>query len=139
MKKNAILKHICFPLLLTFITPCYGQKSEYFFQYGMRDKAENLLFYNLGNGIYRYDAVSWKSSHFTKQYGFNDNNSESIYEDEAGNPWFSTNKGVCRYDGKSFTRFSTKEVHTNSDVFSIIENLDGNIWVCTRAGLFRLH
>ena len=73
------------------------------FRSSLKDKVGNLWFSNMGNGVYRYDVVSGKFSHFTKQDGLNDNNIESIFEDKAGNIWFASDYGVCRYDGKSFT------------------------------------
>ncbi len=129
MRKYYLLKQIFSLLLLIFITPCYGQLGEYFFRYGLRDKAGNLWFSNMGNGIYRYDAVSGKFSHFTKQDGLNDNNCESIYEDKAGNLWFSTENGVCRYDGKSFTNISAKEGLDKFNINCILEDRTGNIWI----------
>jgi ligand-binding sensor domain-containing protein len=69
-----------------------------------------------------------------------------MYEDKKGNLWFGSDAkwntgggGVCRYDGKFFIRFSTKDGLSNSDVWTIVEDDDGNIWVGTRGGLFRYH
>jgi ligand-binding sensor domain-containing protein len=83
----------------------------------------------MGNGVYRYDAVTGKFTNFTKQDGLNDNNIESISEDKAGNLWFSTEHGVCRYDGKSFTDISAKEGLFKFDINCIFEDRIGNIWI----------
>src|SRR5205085_5175757 len=108
MRKCYLLKQICSLLLLIFITPCYGQTNGYLFRCALRDKVGNLWFGTSGDGVYRYDAVSGKFSHFTKQDGLNDNSVGSIFEDKAGNLWFSTNNGVSRYDGKFFTDITAK-------------------------------
>ena len=129
MKKSYLLKQICSLLFLVYFIPCYGQTDEYFFRFGLRDKAGNLWFSNMGNGVYRYNASSDKFTHFTKEDGLNDNNVESIFEDKAGNIWFSTDYGVCSYDGKSFTDISAKAGLFKFEINCILEDRIGNIWI----------
>ena len=131
MRKYYLLKQICSLLLLIFITPCYGQIDGYLFRCGIRDKAGNLWFSNMGKGVYRYDAATDKFTNFTKEDGLNDNSIESIYEDKAGNLWFSTWSGVCRYDGKSFTDITAKEGLCKFNVNCILEDRNGNFWFGT--------
>ena len=46
----------------------------------------------------------------------------SIIEDSKGKMWFTTfGNGVCRYDGKSFMNFTTKDGLVNNSVFSVLE------------------
>ena len=117
----------------------------------VEDKTGNIWFANLYDGLCSYDGKTF--THFTKENGLCNDSIDCIYEDKKGNLWFGSDTkwntgggGVCSYDptksgtgGKPFTRFSTKDGLTNSDVFSIVEDLDGNIWVGTRGGLFRYH
>ena len=57
-------------------------------------------------------------------------------QDKAGNLWFSTSgEGVYRYDGKSFTNFTTKDGLNDNDVSAIIEDKAGNILFGTNAGI----
>jgi ligand-binding sensor domain-containing protein len=57
-------------------------------------------------------------------------------QDRAGNLWFSTSgEGVYRYDGKSFTNFTTKDGLSSNDVSSIIEDKAGNILFGTKNGI----
>ena len=59
-----------------------------------------------------------------------------IIEDKKGNLWFGGD-GIHRYDGKTFTHFSTKDGLINPWVWSILEDKSGNLWVGTReTGLF---
>ncbi len=57
-------------------------------------------------------------------------------QDKAGNIWFSTSgEGVYRYDGKSFTNFTTKDGLSDNDVCEIIEDKAGNILFGTKSGI----
>jgi ligand-binding sensor domain-containing protein/serine phosphatase RsbU (regulator of sigma subunit) len=55
--------------------------------------------------------------------------------DKQGNLWFGTEGGgLSRYDGKSFTNYTSVQGLANSKVLSIIEDKNGNIWVGTDGG-----
>jgi len=57
-------------------------------------------------------------------------------QDRAGNLWFSTSgEGVYRFDGKSFTNFTTKDGLNDNDVSAIIEDKAGNILFGTKSGI----
>ena len=57
-------------------------------------------------------------------------------QDKKGNLWFgTTDQGVFRYDGKSFTNFTTRDGMKSNAVFSMVEDKKGNIWFGTSAGL----
>jgi ligand-binding sensor domain-containing protein/serine phosphatase RsbU (regulator of sigma subunit) len=59
----------------------------------------------------------------------------SMLEDKFGNIWFGTGDGgVSRYDGESFTHFTTKEGLSNNNVYSMLEDKSGNIWFGTFGG-----
>jgi ligand-binding sensor domain-containing protein len=52
-----------------------------------------------------------------------------MLRDKAGNYWFAiVGNGVCRYDGKSYTRLTTMDGLANDFVRSILEDNDGNLW-----------
>lgn len=57
-------------------------------------------------------------------------------QDKAGNLWFSTSgEGVYRFDGKSFTNFTTNDGLSSNDVSAIIEDKAGNILFGTKSGI----
>ena len=57
-------------------------------------------------------------------------------QDKAGNIWFSTSgEGVYRYDGKSFTNYTTKDGLSDNNVGNIIEDKSGNILFGTKSGI----
>jgi ligand-binding sensor domain-containing protein/serine phosphatase RsbU (regulator of sigma subunit) len=55
--------------------------------------------------------------------------------DRAGNLWFGTpGGGVSRYDGTSFSTFTTTNGLANNAVLCITEDKDGNMWFGTDGG-----
>jgi len=65
-------------------------------------------------------------------------NIHALLQDKHGNIWVGTTKeGVYRYDGKSFTQFTTKDGLSNNTVSSMLEDKAGNIWIGTNNGLNR--
>ncbi|MBU0486424.1 MAG: PAS domain S-box protein, partial [Bacteroidetes bacterium] len=56
--------------------------------------------------------------------------------DKTGNLWFGTSGGgVSRYDGKSFTNFTTAQGLANNSVMAIIQDHKGIMWFGTNLGL----
>jgi ligand-binding sensor domain-containing protein len=66
------------------------------------------------------------------------NNVHSIIQDKEGFIWFATTgDGVYRYDGKTFTNFTTKDGLNSNCVLSMLQDHSGNIWLGTDNGLSR--
>ncbi len=132
MKKYYLHKQICSLLLLVFIIPCYGQTDKYIMFHGaIRDKTGNLWFATTSAGVYRYDAITSKFINFTERDGLCSNNVSGIHEDKAGVFWFGTEKGICRFDGKSFSNYSTQEGGCPFDISLLLEERNGNFWFGT--------
>jgi ligand-binding sensor domain-containing protein len=63
-------------------------------------------------------------------------NVQCSLQDKAGNLWFGTTEnGLYKYDGKSFSRFLVADGLTSNNVYCILEDKDGKIWIGTEAGL----
>jgi len=91
----------------------------------LQDKKGNIWF-SSWKGVYSYDGKS-----FTKNEILSNSPVTRIIEDKKGNLWFGGD-GLSRYDGKSFTRFTTKDGLINNSVWSILEDRTGVLWVGTR-------
>jgi len=61
----------------------------------------------------------------------------SIVQDRDGVLWFGTGGGVSRYDGESFTTFTTDHGLSHNHVRSIVEDREGHLWFGTEGGLSR--
>jgi len=97
------------------------------------DKDGNLWFSLSGEGAYRYNGKSF--ANFTTKDGLCNNSVGAIIQDKSGNILLGTNRGICIYDGKKFTK------HPVPDTLSItcmLEDKDGNLWFGTRRnGIYR--
>ncbi|GAA4365771.1 hypothetical protein GCM10023185_36360 [Hymenobacter saemangeumensis] len=63
-------------------------------------------------------------------------NVQCSLQDEAGNLWFGTTEnGLYKYDGKSFRQFLVTDGLTSNNIYSILEDKEGKIWIGTHAGL----
>jgi ligand-binding sensor domain-containing protein len=57
-------------------------------------------------------------------------------QDKAGNLWFGTTEnGLYKYDGKSFSRFLVADGLSSNNINSMLQDKDGKIWIGTAAGL----
>lgn len=68
--------------------------------------------------------------------GLNDSYQTTICAARTGYMWFGGwSGGLCRYDGKSFLRFTEKEGLVYSEVNDIFEDKEQNLWIATKRGL----
>ncbi len=65
---------------------------------------------------------------YTIHNGLPSNEVYDIFQDSKGFIWLSTDRGACRYDGYSFTIYSTANGLTDNTVFSVQEDSQGRIW-----------
>ena len=66
--------------------------------------------------------------------GLADNWVWAVFQDHDGYLWFGTECGVCRYDGVSFTTFTTNHGLAHNSVVSICQDRKGHLWFGTRGG-----
>lgn len=114
------------------------------------DKVERILEDNTGNiwlgsrtneGVFRYDGKS--VTNLKPMDLFQDGPKPKAHnwgwpqlQDSNGNIWFSNWGGAYRYDGNTFTSFTTKD-GLPSEVTRIIEDQKGNLWFGASDGLRR--
>lgn len=115
-----------------------GQLTEYVRRI-YHDTKGRYWFGSNGDGIYRYDpsAQSVALRLFSKSDGLAGTQVTGIVEDSTGHIWIATSGGVSRYDGHTFTNYTTKDGLPVDGCWSIFIAKDGTIWVGTAAGLCR--
>ena len=55
-------------------------------------------------------------------------------QDSKGYIWITTDGGICRYDGKTMTTFTSKDGLPENVVFNVYEDRKGRIWFNTMSG-----
>lgn len=59
----------------------------------------------------------------------------SIAEDKNGNMWFGTDGfGICKYDGKTFTNFTTADGLCDNMIYELKADSKGDLWIGTFNG-----
>lgn len=63
-------------------------------------------------------------------------NVQCALQDKAGNLWFgTTDNGLYKYDGKSFTQFLETDGLISNNITALLEDINGKIWIGTPLGL----
>lgn len=112
----------------------------------LEDQHGNLWFRTDGNGAYKFDGQSF--THFTKSDGLCSNNVNAILQDKDGNIWFACMQsfqpkttgdgGVCRYDGRTFTKFPDVKGLSGNDIYTLYQTKAGDLWIgATGVGAYR--
>jgi ligand-binding sensor domain-containing protein len=120
-KANLHISTFSLLLLLVFITSCNGQvKTDQ--KNGRENEAKTAT---NGQTKIRKNPDVKKTA-----------NVHCGLQDKQGNMWFcTTGQGVYRYDGNTFTNFTTKDGLSSNTVFSILEDKAGNLWFGTDIGV----
>ena len=95
-----------------------------------QDKSGNLW---LGTNVYdimRYDGV--KLEYIKEVDG---GRITAIVEDDKGNVWFGTYKGLIKYDGKRFTGYTENDGLLNNEIWSLCLDSKGVIWIGNNKGV----
>lgn len=115
---------------------------------GLEDKKGNLWFGTSGEGIYRYDGKLF--TQFTVQDGLSSNAVHCLLEDKSGNIWIGTKNGLDCFDGTnikqipinvsspliSFTPGNGNSSLVETEVFSILQDRQGMLWIGTTNGMY---
>jgi ligand-binding sensor domain-containing protein len=109
----------------------------------LKDKKGNLWMGTQAQGVCRYDGTSLT---WFREKGLAGPAVLALFEDSKGNLWFGNNgSGLFRYDGTTLINFTVEKGLGNADfniagksasgtlarVYSINEDLKGNIWIGT--------
>jgi ligand-binding sensor domain-containing protein len=103
------------------------------------DTANNLWIGTWGGGLSLFDTQNLKFRNFTTHDGLPGNFILALKQDRQGNLWIGSNRGLSRFDGKTFTNYSKLNGLIGDFVFSIEFGNDHSLWVGSHNGMNRLY
>ncbi|WP_336517038.1 ligand-binding sensor domain-containing protein [Pollutibacter soli] len=106
----------------------------------MEDQDGNIWFGTGNNGVFRYDPkLSGPGAirNIKENDRLGDNYAGGIIQDKSGNFWFTMKGGICKYDGKTFTNFTSKDGLGGTEIWGIYLEKSGIIWITARGSTTR--
>lgn len=99
------------------------------------DKAGNVWFGTVGNGVVRYDGQNFKT--FTKQDGLLSDNMDKVFSDNNGTVWITKFfQGINSYDGTEWKTFIIKGLDSG-EVTAALKDNQGVFWFGTTKFVLR--
>src|SRR5690606_36166937 len=123
-----------------FKSPVLGNKFIYDI---IEDKNGDLWFCTRQSGIYRYNPISGEINNYTADGNkavLLSNQVISVYKDSKQQLWFGTlDGGVSLYNVEEdkFKTYTIAEGLANNNVYGILEDDNGIIWLTTNRGISR--
>lgn len=72
--------------------------------------------------------------HFSVKNGCSSERVYDAVQTSDGNLWFSTDRGICRFDGNSFHCFSATDGLSDSDIPGLYSDRNGKLWCWSSSG-----
>lgn len=102
---------------------------------GVLGDKNGRIWFATRDGLVLFDEGTF--TNITQREGLGDTGVGALCEDSSGNIWFTAgNSGVYRYDGSSFTKFSTED-GLGALVYCIAEDSEERMWFVGRRGAYR--
>jgi ligand-binding sensor domain-containing protein len=105
----------------------------------LEDKQGTLWFATSNAGVFRYKPSAGDKSlvHFKEKENLGENYAGGIAQDKAGNVWFTMKQGICKYDGRTFTSYTSKDGLGGTEFWGILIEKSGIVWVTARGSTTR--
>ncbi|MCB0551914.1 MAG: hypothetical protein KDD02_00070 [Phaeodactylibacter sp.] len=103
--------------------------------------SKGIFWLGTNTGVSRFDGKEFSNFNIPKSQ-VKDTNTiysydriVSIAEDQNGNLWFGTDGfGICRYNGKTFSNFTTEDGLSDNTIHELMADSKGNLWIGTFFG-----
>ncbi len=100
--------------------------------YSIYEFSPRVLWLGTDNGLTIFEEKTFSKKKDSS--GVFDKPVNYIYKDSKDNIWLAGNNVVYKYDGKTFTRLRFKGLNENSQVWTILEDNLGTLWIGTYLG-----
>ncbi len=115
----------------------YCNGIVYFWKFYTSPKPVRNLFFLLTFALLLTRAATAQEPYY-RNIGINEGlPSTEVYDvmqDSKGYLWFSTDAGVCRFNGRSFSIFNSDNGLPDNTVFKLLEDKQGRIWMACYNG-----
>lgn len=103
----------------------------------LEDSNDNLWFGASSEEQYgslmKFDGTNWTT--YTEDDGVIGKSINGIVEDNDGNIWVATNKGISVFNGSSWVHYSEKDQLPSNKINTIIADSKDRVWIGTAKGL----
>lgn len=89
-----------------------------------------------GGGASYFDGKRWRN--LTTKDGLAGNIVYAINEDQQGNMWFATNKGLSRYDGSVWQNIGLAQGLPQENIYALAVTPSGDVWAGARGSVIRI-
>jgi signal transduction histidine kinase/DNA-binding response OmpR family regulator len=109
------------------------------------DEQGTLWVCSYGNGVYYYNERSGEKGNLrydtADQHSLTNNYVNNLFEDSKHKIWFCTESGLCYFDPglKKIVRYISEPALGDNQVFKMLEDKSGWLWVSTSKGLITLN
>lgn len=105
----------------------------------MEERNGSIWFASSDRGVFRYNPSEGAKSivNFKEIGNLGENYAGGIAQDKDENIWFTMKNGICKYDGKTFTQYTSKDGLGGTEFWGIIIEESGIIWVTARGSTTR--
>ncbi|MCP3956555.1 MAG: hypothetical protein GY719_01750 [bacterium] len=101
--------------------------------------SDGYLWLGTFGGLARFNGVDFRVFDLASHQGLANNRMMSLHVDRQGAIWVGHRfEGVSRFDGRRFTAYNQRRGLPRGVVWTITEDLDGDLWFGTAGGLARL-
>ncbi|MEL6837204.1 MAG: two-component regulator propeller domain-containing protein [Bacteroidota bacterium] len=100
-----------------------------------QDRNDNLWIGTNVYGLMWYDGDTLR--YLDEKDGIGGGRITAILEDEAGNVWFGSYRGLTKYDGTAFTHYKADNEAISNSIWSIHLDQNGEFWLGTDEGVVR--
>ena len=109
--------------------------------WSMHIDSGGIIWIGHNEGLSRFDGTQFENFAIPKPEVkdpntiYSANRITGIAGDQAGNLWLGTDGyGICRYDGQTFTSFTTADGLCDNTIYDLMVDRKGNLWIGTYWG-----